>query len=148
MKNVAFDISCHQRLLLPSSREGANVLPYLLLPLMGSEEYSEEDMEGMLDDLQLLAPDKQREQNNEILKTHLETLLLLTTTSQARQLLRGVKLYPIIRESHLQVEDEGVRELCDRIVQVIMRDGATEPGHVEQATDEKEDDDMKITKIL
>jgi hypothetical protein len=33
-----------------------------------------------------------------------------------------VKVYPIIRETHLHVEDEEVREAADRLVQVLMRD--------------------------
>ena len=43
---------------------------------MGPEEYSDEDTEGMLDELQLLEPDKEREADLEIVKSHIETLLL------------------------------------------------------------------------
>lgn len=106
---------------LPPPHVGANLLPYLLLPLMGPEEYADEDTEGMLDELQLLEPDKEREKDVEIMKTHLESLLLLSTTREGRDVLRKVKVYPIVRETHLQVEDEGVREACDRVVQIIMR---------------------------
>jgi hypothetical protein len=88
---------------------------------MGPEEYADEDTDGMLDECQLLEPDKERESDVEIMKTHLETLLLLTTTREDRDVLRRVKVYPIVRELHLQVEDEGVREAVDRLVQVIMR---------------------------
>jgi len=89
---------------------------------MGGEEYSDEDTEGMLDDLQLLPPDKEREKEADIIKTHVETLILLTTTKGGREVLRRVKVYPIVRETHLHVDDEEVREACDRLVQVIMRD--------------------------
>ena len=75
----------------------------------------------MLDELQLLEPDKEREKDVEIMKTHLETLLLLTTTQESREVLRAVKVYPIVRECHLHVEDDEVREACDRVVQIIMR---------------------------
>jgi hypothetical protein len=119
IKNVGFEIDSHQRLM---ASDEINILPYIMLPIMGSEEYDDEDTEGMLDDLQLLSPDKERERDLEILKTHLETLLLLTTTRRGRDLLRAVKLYPIVRETHLHVDDDDVREICDRIVQVIMRD--------------------------
>jgi hypothetical protein len=88
---------------------------------MGPEEYDDEDSEGMLDELQLLEPDKQRESDVEIMKTHLETLLLLSTAKEGRDVLRQVKVYPIVRETHLHVEDEGVREACDRLVQILMR---------------------------
>lgn len=119
IKNTAFETSAHP---LFFSEEDINILPYLLLPLMGGEEYSDEDMEGMLDDLQLLPPDKERESDAEIIKAHVETLMLLTTGRKGRDILRAIKVYPVIRELHLAVEDEGVREVCERLVQVLMRD--------------------------
>jgi hypothetical protein len=130
---------------------------------MGPEEYDDEDTEGMLDELQLLEPDKQRESDVEIMKTHLETLLLLSTTKEGRGVLRQVKVYPIVRETHLHVEDEGVREACDRMVQILMRkeegeeedeipNGAAEadtsPGKlVELKDDAEEDEDDMIVDI-
>ncbi|KAL5401379.1 hypothetical protein PMIN06_008455 [Paraphaeosphaeria minitans] len=129
LKNCAFHVPAHQTLVsnlnpdptLPPPHIGVNLLPYILLPLMGPEEYSDEDTEGMLEELQLLEPDKEREKDLEIMKTHLETLLLLCTTVEGRKVMREVKVYPIVRECHLQVEDDGVREACDRVVQIIMR---------------------------
>ncbi|KAF2431225.1 DUF383-domain-containing protein [Tothia fuscella] len=149
IKNVSFDIESHPRLI---SSDSINLLPYILLPLMGSEEYTDEDTEGMLDDLQLLPPDKEREKDLEILKTHLETLLLLTTTRNGRDVLRQIKLYPIIREAHLQIEDDDVREACDRIVQVLMRDeedemtGKRAEGFVD--VEDEDDDEDKVIDIL
>ncbi len=78
----------------------------------------------MLPDLQLLPPTKQRDPDPSILTTHLETLLLLTTTRSAREMLRESGVYPVVRETHLRVEDEAVREAGDRLVQVLMRDEA------------------------
>jgi hypothetical protein len=129
IKNAAFLVPAHPVLLsnlnpdpaLPSPSIGANLLPYILLPLMGPEEYSEDDTEGMLDELQLLEPDKEREKDVEIMKVHLETLLILSTTKESREVLRQVKIYPIIRECHMHVEDDDVREACDRVVQIIQR---------------------------
>jgi hypothetical protein len=119
IKNVAFEIDSHSELL---SEEEINILPYLLLPIMGNEEYDEEDATDMLPDLQLLPPDKRRDSDHTIIQTHVETLMLLTTTRMGRDTLRAVKVYPIIRETHLQVENEDVREACERLVQVLMRD--------------------------
>ncbi|KAF2007007.1 DUF383-domain-containing protein [Amniculicola lignicola CBS 123094] len=168
IKNSAFKISTHPTLLsnlspdptLPPPHQGANLLPYLLLPLMGPEEYSDDDTEGMLDELQLLEPDKERDSDPEIMKTHLETLLLLCTNKEGRDVLRKVKVYPIVRECHLQVEDEGVREACDRVVQILMRkeEGEEEditpaPGgdygsgkmiEMKNEHDEEDEDDMVI----
>lgn len=120
IKNASFDTAAHASM-LSSDSDSINLLPYILLPLMGSEEYSDEDTDGMLDETQLLDPDKTREPQNDIIVTHLETLLLLTTTPAGRKRLRDVKVYPIVRELHTQVENEDVREGCDRLVQVLMR---------------------------
>ncbi|KAF4552257.1 HGH1-like protein [Elsinoe fawcettii] len=122
IKNVAFDIPSHPTLLGPESSAGLNLLPYLMLPLMGPEEYSDEDTDGLPDECQLLGPEKQRESDKEIIKTHLETLLLLTTTREGRDELRAKKVYPVVRELHEHTDDEEVREAVDRLVQVVMRD--------------------------
>ena len=170
IKNAAFRIPAHPVLTsnlspdpnLPPPSIGANLLPYILLPLMGPEEYADEDTEGMLDELQLLEPDKEREKDVEIMKAHLETLLLLCTTQEGREVLRRVQVYPIVRECHLHVDDEGVREACDRVVQVIMRkeegdeeeeippnmDGGGAGRLVELQNEEEEDEDEKIIDIL
>ncbi|KAH7088339.1 hypothetical protein FB567DRAFT_591744 [Paraphoma chrysanthemicola] len=167
IKNVAFLVPAHPVLLsnlnpdpaLPPPSIGANLLPYILLPLMGPEEYSDDDTEGMLDELQLLEPDKEREKDEEIMKTHLETLLLLSTTRESRDVLRKVKVYPIIRECHLHVENEDVRDACDRVVQVIQRkeEGEEEDipdavggesGRMVELKDDEEDEDDKIVDVL
>lgn len=134
IKNVAFEIDSHGDLL---SETEINILPYLLLPIMGSEEYDEEEMLEFLPDLQLLPQDKKRDGDPTIIQTHVETLMLMTTTRLGRDVLRDVKVYPIVRETHLSVEDEGVREVCERLVQVLMRDEEDEGG------DGKVDTEMK-----
>ncbi|KAG7287884.1 hypothetical protein NEMBOFW57_007401 [Staphylotrichum longicolle] len=135
IKNVAFDVPAHPAFL---DEDQINILPYLLLPITGNEEYDDEETMGMLPDLQLLPPDKQRDADPNIVQTHVETLTLLTTTRKGRELMRNINVYPIIRETHLHVNDDGVREACERLVQVLMRDEA-EPG-VEEVTEEDEDD--------
>ena len=139
IKNIAFDIPSHPKLMASTE---VNALPYLLLPLMGSEDYSDEDTEGMLEECQLLPPDKERERDAQVVITHLETLLLLTTTREGREVLRGIKTYPVVRELHLQVHHEGVREGCDRLVQVLMR----EEGDEKQV--EEIDEDDQIVEVL
>ncbi len=149
LKNVCFETSAHHFLL---SESGANILPYVLLPLAGNEELSDEDTEGMLPDLQLLPPDKERDLDPDILVSHLETLLLLTTGREGRESMRRVKVYPIIRNCHLQVGDENVREACDRLVQVLLRDeadeGASREAVGEQEQNQQEDEDEKIVEVF
>ena len=119
IKNVAFEVDSHGELI---GEDDINILPYLLLPIMGNEEYDEEDMLDMLPDLQLLPPDKERDTDHAIIQTHIETLMLLTTTRMGRDVLRNIKVYPVVRETHLRVENDDVREVCERLVQVLMRD--------------------------
>ncbi len=145
IKNAAFDFSAHPAFF---DEDQVNILPYVLLPIMGNEEYDDEETMGMLPDLQLLPPDKQRDSDPNIVQTHVETLMLLTATREGRDLLRNINVYPIVRETHLRVNDEGVREACDRLVQVLMRDEA-EPGTEDAAGDDgDEGDDEEDDRIV
>lgn len=135
IKNVAFEIPSHPSFL---EEEEINILPYILLPIMGNEEYDDEESMDMLPDLQLLPPDKKRDPDHTIIQTHVETLTLLTTTREGRDLMRQVKVYPIIRETHMRVNDEAVQDACDRLVQVLARDEADENG--------KDEDEKKVEK--
>ncbi|KIW48279.1 uncharacterized protein PV06_00884 [Exophiala oligosperma] len=148
IKNVAFEVEKHPLLLaddyeMVEGVPGVNLLPYILLPLAGSEEYSEEESAAMLPDLQLLPPDKERDKDNEILTTHLETLLLLSSTREGRDKLRSVQVYPLVRETHLHVDDEAVKQACDRLVQIVMRDEEQAP-RIEEVIDE----DQKMEEIF
>lgn len=165
IKNLCFEVDTHA-MLLEEPPNGANLLPYILLPLAGSEDLGE-DTEDMLSDLQLLPPDKDRDSDPAILITHLESLLLLTTNRPERDLMRKRGVYPVVRECHAAVEDEGVRDACDRVVQVIMRkeegeeddgimmqDGGgagkmiqEDRGKVEEIEDDEEEDD-KIVEVF
>lgn len=141
IKNVGFDVPSHPAFL---AEDEINILPYILLPIMGSEDYDEDDMMSMLPDLQLLPPDKQRDTDPKIVQTHIETLLLLTSSKEGRELMREVKVYPIIRETHLRVDDEDVREACERLVQVLMRD---EEDEATETRVEEVDDDERIVEV-
>lgn len=154
IKNVAFDIPSHPMLF---AEDGVNLLPYLLLPIAGPEEFADEESMSMLPDLQLLPPDKQRDSDMTIITTHLETLLLLTTTREGRDRMRAAQVYPVVRECHLHVEDEGVREACDRLVQVIMRDEEGEgaktdtelsTAQVQIEGGQQEDEDEKVVELF
>ncbi|KAJ1679351.1 Protein hgh1, partial [Spiromyces aspiralis] len=88
MKNVCFEKAYHSEIL---SEDGINMLPYILLPLCGPEEYDIDDMDGMPDEVQLLGDDKKRESDPTIRKTLVEALILLTTTLNGREFLRARK---------------------------------------------------------
>ena len=83
----------------------------------------------------------------DVLVTHLDTLALLTTTRPVRERLRRVRVYPLLRELHLAVEDGAVREAVERVVGVLMRDeGDGEGPKVVEVGDE--DEDGEIVDVL
>jgi hypothetical protein len=121
IKNCCFDTSVHMWLLTDPE---LNLLPYLLLPLMGPEDYDEEDMNDMPEELQLLPNDKKREPDAKIRLILVETLLLLCSSPSTRDVLRMKKVYPILQKMHLVEQDEQVQETIERVVQMLMRDEA------------------------
>ena len=105
----------------------ASILPPILLPLCSSnqEAFSEDEMDALPEVCQYLGNEHVREKDVGILKMHLETLFLLCTRGgggEGRRLVKGMGTYPVIRELHLEVEDEGVRRGCERLVDVLMGD--------------------------
>lgn len=143
IKNVAFDVSSHPAFF---SEDEIHILPYILLPIMGNEDYEPDEMLEMLPELQLLPPDKERESDPTIVQTHIETLMIFTTTRKGRDLMREIKVYPVVRETHLRVKDEGVRIACERLVQVLMLDDEVEEPRVEELSD-SDDEDGKVVEV-
>lgn len=139
IKNVAFEVPAHPNLL---DTDDINILPYVLLPITGNEEYDVDETMDMLPDLQLLPPDKKRDPDTGNIVAHVETLMLLTASREGRDFMRQVKVYPIVRETHSRVNDEEVKEACDRLVQVLMREEA-EPGMDDQAKELGDGDRVK-----
>ena len=111
----------------------ASVLPPILLPLCSSnqEALSEEEMDSLPEVCQYLGNEHVQEKDVQILKTHLETLFLLSTRGglDGTWLVKDSGTYPVIRELHLDVEDEGVRRGCERLVDVLMGDDAVGGSH-------------------
>lgn len=83
-------------------------------------------MDALPEACQYLSAEHARETDVAVLKTHLETLFLLSTRGgvEGARLVRGAGTYPVVRELHLDVEDEGVRRGCERLVDVLMGDEA------------------------
>lgn len=141
IKNAAFDVPSHPSFF---SKNKVHIFPSILLPLMGSEEYDVDDKAPMLPELQSLPPDKERESDPTIVQTHIETLMLFTTTREGRDHMRDIKVYPVVRETHLRVKTEGVRVACERLVQVLMLDDEVEERVVEV---EDEDEDEQVVEV-
>ncbi|KAL8181433.1 UNVERIFIED_CONTAM: Protein hgh1 [Gekko kuhli] len=103
LRNCCFDYGRHEWLL----SDQVDLLPFLLLPLAGPEEFPEDEMEKLPVDLQYLPPEKQREPDPDIRKMLLEALLLLTATKPGRLLVRERGTYFILRELHKWEADPG-----------------------------------------
>ncbi|KAG7918214.1 hypothetical protein KL927_001671 [Ogataea polymorpha] len=145
IKNSLFNTNRHMELL---EDERINILPYIIGPFAFAENKGLKDDEifDLPEELQLLGPEKKTEPLKELLVAHLESVLLLCVTKEGREYLRGKSVYPLIRELHKVAEDEKVEELCDKVVQMLMRD---EPAEDQAAKDEEEgSDDEKITEII
>jgi len=132
-RNSCFDGDSHDILLSPDK---INLLPYLLLPLCTSEEFPDEEAESLPAELQLLPETHKREESTSIICAHLESLLLLTTTLSGRETMRKNGVYVVIRRLHEQVEDDEVKGLVERLVNVIVRE---EPKVEEMKDDEIEE---------
>ncbi|KAJ2496033.1 Protein hgh1 [Coemansia sp. RSA 1972] len=117
MKNVCFAKDKHKEILDPNE---TNMLPYILLPLCGPEEFEMEDMESMPEEIQLLGEDKKREYDPKLRSILLEAINLLCTTYYGRQVLRAKNVYYVIREMHKVEVDDTCIELSERAVQLIQ----------------------------
>ncbi|KAK8440543.1 Protein hgh1 [Candidozyma auris] len=141
IKNSLFDVEKHQLLV---TDEKINLLPYLLLPIAGPEEIDEDDLFNLPDELQLLPPNKERDPVDTVICTHLESLLLLCTTRALREHLREKAVYPLIRELHKATNNQDIADLCDRLVQLLMRDEAEDKADMAVESD----DDDKIVEVV
>ncbi|XP_009469629.1 PREDICTED: protein FAM203A [Nipponia nippon] len=105
--------------------EEVDILPFLLLPLAGPEEFPEDEMERLPADLQYLPQDKQREEEPDIRKMLLEAIMLLTATKAGRHIVREKGTYLILRELHRWEREPDVLAACEKLIQVLIGD---EPG--------------------
>ena len=143
------------------------ILPFLLLPLCGPyspDSFTDEEMESMLAELQYLGPEQVREEDRMVIGGILDVLYLLAVkgAKKGREIMRAAGGYFVVRELHVAVEDEGVREGCERLVQVLMQEdegqgmqeveeGSGDGGRMltEKSKEEDEsDDDDRVVEIF
>ncbi|XP_054674468.1 protein HGH1 homolog [Grus americana] len=121
LRNCCFEYEDHEWLL----SEEVDILPFLLLPLAGPEEFPEDEMERLPADLQYLPQDKRREEEPDIRKMLLEAIMLLTATKAGRHVVREKGTYLILRELHRWEREPDVLAACEKLIQVLIGD---EPG--------------------
>ncbi|KAJ1830185.1 Protein hgh1 [Coemansia sp. RSA 2711] len=132
MKNVCFAKDKHREILDP---QGTNMLPYILLPLCGPEEFDMEDMEAMPEEIQFLGADKRREQDPKLRAALLEAVNLLCTTLYGRETLRAKNVYYVLREMHKVETDDACQDLNERAVQLIQGDESHDTRNEDPADD-------------
>lgn len=156
LKNSAFVSEAHPLLLSScasseastSSTARVNFLPYILLPLCGSEEFDLEESDKFPDELQLLGEDKQREKEPTTRLMLVETLVLLCKTREGRDILRNKGVYEVVKVLHIWERDEDVRIAIERLVNLLMS-YESEESKVEEVKEpaEEEDEDMQVQEV-
>ncbi|CAG2211390.1 Protein HGH1 homolog [Mytilus edulis] len=151
IKNCLFDTGYHDWLL----GDKVDLLPRLLLPLAGGEEFDDDDMERLPVDLQYLPPDKQRESDPDIRKIIVECLFQLCATKKGRQFVKEKNTYVIMREYHQWEPERMNNPAIMNLIDVLIGDEPA-PEHenlreVEVPEDLKkkftEDDEEEILQI-
>lgn len=139
IKNCMFDISNHYNLI---TDEDINLLPFILLPISGPEKLEEKEMLNLPSELQFLPNDKKREPINKIICIHLESLLLLSTTRQVRNILRKKSIYCLIRTLHKSSDCDDVMSLCERLVRFLQGDESDDNENLNDILSGIKDDEL------
>lgn len=75
--------------------------------------------------------------------------LYVVSARGGRDVVKGAGAYVVVRELHVEVEDERVREWCERVVNVLMVDEEGEIPPSDKIQEEDEDaDDHTIVEIF
>uniref|UniRef100_H2ZQF9 Protein HGH1 homolog n=1 Tax=Ciona savignyi TaxID=51511 RepID=H2ZQF9_CIOSA len=121
IRNCCFVYESHDWIL----GEEIDLLPHLLLPLAGSEEFDDDDNDKLPLDLQYLPPDKEREEDPDIRIILIEAITLLCATKSGRAYVKDKNTYVIMRELYRWESDnnnDDVADVCERLVQILISD--------------------------
>lgn len=117
VRNLTFSTEYHEFLL----KSDIGLLTYLLSPLMGNEDYDDEEMDMLPLSLQYLPKEKQRDPDIDIRKIILEILNLLCTKRSCREILRSNGVYYVLREYHKWEKSPAVLLACENVVDILIR---------------------------
>ncbi|BFZ18864.1 hypothetical protein BsWGS_21904 [Bradybaena similaris] len=118
LKNCCFEYDYHNWLL----SEDVDILPRLLLPLAGGEEFDDDDMEKLPVDLQYLPPDKKREEDSEIRTMLIDAITQLCSTKHGRTIVKEKNAYVILRELHKWEKDPNSKLACHKLCELLISD--------------------------
>ena len=121
LRNCCYETQDHAWLL-----HEVGILSHLLLPLAGPETLAPEEREGMepflLESLDRIGADKEREEDDETRSSLLNAIHLLCTEKASRQYLRSHRAYPIIRNLDVAEPSEPLKEIAFNVVNFLIRD--------------------------
>ncbi|KAM3955096.1 protein HGH1 homolog [Aphomia sociella] len=117
VRNLSFDTEYH-RFLLSSELD---LLTYLLSPLMGNEDYPDDEMDKLPIALQYLPKEKKRDPDVDIRKIVLETLNKLCMKRNGRETLRKNGVYYVLREYHKWEKDPKALLTCENVVDILIQ---------------------------
>jgi hypothetical protein len=100
------------------------VLTPLLIPLTVPTPFTDQDREGMDPTIWLQAqnPDKKFENDIEIMKMLLECIVLLCQRRGMREELRKRKVYPVVRNLDLKIDNETISAVIYEVVNFLIQD--------------------------
>jgi hypothetical protein len=117
VKNLCFDTDSHfflyDQLDIPSK---------VLYLLAGPEPLDADEKLGMHPDIYKLGDKKKREHDRTVRLACVDSLLLLCTSRNGRNNLRMKKVYPIIRNAHLEETDDEIGDQIYKLVDFLIRD--------------------------
>lgn len=131
------------------SSGAVNFLPYILLPLCGPEEFDLEEQDKMPSEVQLLGPDKKREQEPTTRLMLVETLILLCASRNGREVLRERGVYEVVKVAHKAERDEDTRIAMERLVNLLMREESSDTKIEELSSTvmPKDDEDDSLVEV-
>eukprot|EP00127_Corallochytrium_limacisporum_P005519 Clim_evm36s207 gene=Clim_evmTU36s207 len=118
LKNLGMDYECVENMF---QGMGDDLFLALMMPLAGPEdEFRDDEMEGLPEDLQFLEDDKKREPNPEIRLTILEAIFALCGTRQGRDYMRSRQCYPLLREYHKTEDNADCDEKVTDVIHILL----------------------------
>nr|XP_014085491.1 protein HGH1 homolog [Bactrocera oleae] len=121
LKNICFDPVYHNIIL----NEKDDILHAILYPLCGPEEFTDEENDKLPLELQYLPETKTREEDPDLRKMLLESLLQLCATKRYREVLRSKGVYEILREYHKWEakfgKDTECLLACENVVDILIK---------------------------
>ncbi|XP_050682790.1 protein HGH1 homolog [Leptidea sinapis] len=117
IRNLSFDTVYHNFLL----SDDLDLLTYILTPIIGNEEYADDEMDSLPISLQYQPKEKQREADIDIRIMILETLNQLCATRYGRETLRKNGVYYILREYHKWEKNPKALLACENVVDILIQ---------------------------